>query len=69
MRIKYKMSKKNFTKHIGCNNNKIYNNAEDFMTFLYSTNIYESTILFVYKRNVENFQYRFVSYQHQQIPQ
>ena len=48
-----KVSKRNFTKLMGCNNNKIAT-LEFFFFFLlfqYYTNIFESTILFIYKGN------------------
>ena len=66
LRIKYKMSKRNFTNYMGCNNNKIAT-LKILWLFLYSTNTYESIILFIYKRNAGIFHYQFSSYQHQEV--
>ena len=37
MRITHKISKMNFTKHMGCNNNKNYYTEYFFLLFQYST--------------------------------
>ena len=55
LRKTHKISKKHFTKHMRCNNNKI----TTLNTFWHSTN----------KHTQKNVHYLYVSYQHQEFPQ
>ena len=58
MRITHKISKMNFTKHMGCNNNKNYYTEYFFLLFQYSTDKQKKKKKIIINRfhiNIKNF--------------